>query len=284
MDEQVRKSIFASVRCPINATTERSPQAMASAKAEGISPQARPEEDPGALRQRQAKRGKRADLRRPAPRRQRGSTTTSASSGTARSRAGRCRRAYPLEPGQRALAVHVEDHPLDYAAFEGEIPKGAVRRRHGRDLGQRHLRARRGEEERRADRPPARQATRGHLDARPGTPRRRREELAVCCKQREERWPAAEARARVQPYAGDPRRPEVPKGQGWLFEVKWDGFRALAHVTRGEARSLAATGNDLTQRFPTVAKAIPKAVQDAGLRARRRGLRARRAGPVELLG
>jgi len=26
----------------------------------------------------------------------------------------------PLEPGQRALAVHVEDHPLDYASFEGE--------------------------------------------------------------------------------------------------------------------------------------------------------------------
>src|SRR5919107_2222947 len=30
----------------------------------------------------------------------------------------------PLEPGQRALAVHVEDHPLDYAGFEGEIPAG----------------------------------------------------------------------------------------------------------------------------------------------------------------
>src|SRR5918911_743231 len=25
----------------------------------------------------------------------------------------------PLEPGQRALAVHVEDHPLDYAKLEG---------------------------------------------------------------------------------------------------------------------------------------------------------------------
>src|SRR3954467_13056151 len=30
----------------------------------------------------------------------------------------------PLEPGARALAVHVEDHPLGYATFEGEIPKG----------------------------------------------------------------------------------------------------------------------------------------------------------------
>src|SRR5687768_16058748 len=30
----------------------------------------------------------------------------------------------PLEPGQQHLAVHVEDHPLSYASFEGEIPAG----------------------------------------------------------------------------------------------------------------------------------------------------------------
>src|SRR5207253_5185656 len=30
----------------------------------------------------------------------------------------------PLEPGGRALAVHVEDHPLEYATVAGEIPAG----------------------------------------------------------------------------------------------------------------------------------------------------------------
>ena len=50
-------------------------------------------------------------------------------------------------------------------------------------------------------------------------------------------------------------------GDGWLFEVKWDGYRALAYVRGGDVTLLSRKDNDLTPRFPNVAKEIAKAVK-----------------------
>ena len=53
----------------------------------------------------------------------------------------------------------------------------------------------------------------------------------------------------------------LPTGQGWAFEPKWDGFRALAHLKEGVAVLRSRNDNDLTARFPTVASALGRAVR-----------------------
>ena len=45
----------------------------------------------------------------------------------------------------------------------------------------------------------------------------------------------------------------IPSGAGWQFELKWDGYRAIGAVENGATRLVSRNGNDLTERFPTVA-------------------------------
>jgi len=48
---------------------------------------------------------------------------------------------------------------------------------------------------------------------------------------------------------------ELPSGDGWSHEVKWDGYRVLVHRADrpGALRLLSRTGQDLTVRFPALA-------------------------------
>ncbi len=46
----------------------------------------------------------------------------------------------------------------------------------------------------------------------------------------------------------------------WLFEIKWDGYRAIAFLEKGKVRLVSRTQNDLTPRFPELHD-LPKFVQ-----------------------
>jgi len=44
--------------------------------------------------------------------------------------------------------------------------------------------------------------------------------------------------------------------EGWLFELKLDGYRLIASKSHGEALLLTRNGNDYTQVFPEIARAV----------------------------
>ena len=45
-------------------------------------------------------------------------------------------------------------------------------------------------------------------------------------------------------------RSSLPQGDGWAYEPKWDGFRAIAFVDGDEVRLQSRNGRDLTRYFP----------------------------------
>jgi bifunctional non-homologous end joining protein LigD len=49
-------------------------------------------------------------------------------------------------------------------------------------------------------------------------------------------------------------------GAEWLFEIKWDGYRAVAFIEDGKLRLVSRNQNELTERFPEL-KDLPKFIQ-----------------------
>jgi bifunctional non-homologous end joining protein LigD len=166
----------------------------------------------------------------------------------------------PREPGQRHLAVHVEDHPLDYAGFEGEIPAG----QYGAgtveiwDRGTYELL-----EEKKDGGLTVRLAgerLRGIWTLVPAKLDGDEKNWLLLRKQDDAEGPV---KARGREYAPmlATLAPDVPAGDEWVHEVKWDGYRAIARVAGAEATLTSRRGNDLTERFAHVATALARAVR-----------------------
>jgi bifunctional non-homologous end joining protein LigD len=163
----------------------------------------------------------------------------------------------PLEPGQKQLAVHVEDHPLEYGDFEGEIPKG----QYGAgtveiwDRGTYEL----VEEKPDGGLTVQLQGERlvgtwtlvpASLDGKP------RNWLLI----RKQEGAPPSSRERYRPMLATPAE-SVPAGGDWLYEVKWDGYRTLAYVRAGEVELRSRNDKVLTERFARIAREAGRAVR-----------------------
>jgi bifunctional non-homologous end joining protein LigD len=153
----------------------------------------------------------------------------------------------PTRQGARRLAVHVEDHPLEYGSFEGVIPKGQygggvvdiydagtyeIESEHedGRITFRLHGKRLHG----RWSLVPA------HLDG------EERNWLLICREGRQdggERYAPMLATLSAAP----------PTGDGWVHEAKLDGFRVIAGLDDGDVSLWSRNGLDVADRFRRVA-------------------------------
>ena len=203
-----------------------------------------------------------------------------------------------LDPSDRRLAVHVEDHPVAYGSFEGVIPDGeygggsVVLWDRGRwfpegdaDAGYRkgHLRFRLEGEKCRGEYSLVRMHGRRGGDAKydnwlliKGADDEASEDGEALVRDRPESVETGRVNAEVAEQAAPVERlgqaalpdslapelatlvDEVPRGDAWLHEVKYDGYRLIARVEGGACTLWTRTGLDWSARFPWLRAALAK--------------------------
>ncbi len=149
----------------------------------------------------------------------------------------------PADPERNNLAVRTEDHPLEYLDFHGEIPAGnygaGTMRIYDRGTYETHkFRDREVMVTFHGERVRGKYVlfqTGGknwmiHRMDPPEDP---------------DRAPVPE---KVEPMLACPG--ELPPGDGWAYEIKWDGVRAIGYVDGGRLRLESRRGTNITPRYP----------------------------------
>ncbi len=161
----------------------------------------------------------------------------------------------PQDPSENRLAVHTEDHPLEYLEFEGKIPKGqygagtmAVWDRGTFDVHK--FDDRKVEVTFHGERVQGRYGL-FPLKPRGGAPARDSDDWMIHRMdppQDPRREPMPESLVPMLARPGDLPRDE----RGWSFEVKWDGVRAIAYVKPGRLRLESRNLREITESYPEV--------------------------------
>ena len=153
----------------------------------------------------------------------------------------------PPDPKKNHLAVHVEDHPLEYFKFAGEIPKGEYG-------GGQVLIWDEGTYE------PVKWSDREVMVDLHGS---RLQGRYVLFQTRGNDWmihrmdPPQDPDRKPMPDRIEPMMARVgtrvpTPDSAWGFEFKWDGIRAIAYVEGGRVRLISRSGEEITPRYPEI--------------------------------
>ena len=147
----------------------------------------------------------------------------------------------PDTPAVNHLAVHTEDHPLEYLAFHGTIPKGEY------GAGQMIVwDSGTYETEKFNDHEVIVTLHGNKIDGR-----------YALIQTDGKNWLAHRMKEQKQPQAGDltpmlatEGSVERLKATQWSFEGKWDGYRVLVDANRGKLNLRSRRGRDVTGEYP----------------------------------
>jgi len=147
----------------------------------------------------------------------------------------------PDDPAVNHLAVHTEDHPLEYANFAGEIPRGEY------GAGSVTL----------WDRGTYQVLKWDEREVKVNLHGERLSGGYVLFATGGKNWMIHRERrplpATLTPMLAAPGRPPAGSLDAWGVEFKWDGVRALAFIETGRLRLISRTGKDITATYPEVA-------------------------------
>jgi bifunctional non-homologous end joining protein LigD len=166
----------------------------------------------------------------------------------------------PEDPKDNRLAVHTEDHPLEYLEFEGDIPKGSY------GAGTMRIWDRGTYEEHKFDDAKVEITFHGErLQGRYGL---------FPLKRKKGEPPGKDWMIHRMDPPADPTREPMPehvkpmlaraaalpaRDDDWAYEIKWDGVRALVYSEPGRIRFESRNGNDITNSYPEL-KAFNRAL------------------------
>jgi bifunctional non-homologous end joining protein LigD len=147
----------------------------------------------------------------------------------------------PPRPGIKRLAVSVEDHPLEYVDFEGAIPKGE----YGGGMMWKFAQGRYQTTKEKEDGFYFRLQSR-ELNAEYRVHRTKENQWLL---ERVDNPQIDWLRDRVEPMLARPAD-KPPSSKDYIYEVKWDGIRAMISLDEGEVRIRGRNGLDFTKQFP----------------------------------